>query len=421
MKQQAKQLAQTARRLAQDIGNASSAQKNAVLNDFAKNLNNACEQITAANQQDLVTAEKNNIDAALHERLLFDPPRIAATADAVLQIAAQSDPIGAIDEMRTMPSGIQVGKMRIPLGVLLIIFESRPNVTADAAALSLKAGNAVILRGGSEARHTNSAIADCLEQALAAHGLSRAAQVIENPAHDLVGELLAREDDIDLVIPRGGRGLIERVMRDTRIPVLKHLDGNCHVYIDSAAETEMALSIVENSKTRRYGVCNAAESLLIHHDVAATLLPPLAMILAKHHVEMRVCSESQKLLTNVNVPGATIVAASEDDWQHEYLAAIISIKIVPSLAAAIEHINQYGSAHSDAIVSNDINRCMQFARAVDSSSVLINAATGYADGGEYGLGAEIGISTGKLHARGPVGAQGLTTQKYIVIGNGHCR
>ncbi|MCH9758759.1 MAG: glutamate-5-semialdehyde dehydrogenase [Proteobacteria bacterium] len=421
MKQQAKQLAQTARRLAQDIGNASSAQKNAVLSDFAKNLNNACEQITAANQQDLVTAEKNNIDAALHERLLFDPPRIAATADAVLQIAAQSDPIGAIDEMRTMPSGIQVGKMRIPLGVLLIIFESRPNVTADAAALSLKAGNAVILRGGSEARHTNSAIADCLEQALAAHGLSRAAQVIENPAHDLVGELLAREDDIDLVIPRGGRGLIERVMRDTRIPVLKHLDGNCHVYIDSAAETEMALSIVENSKTRRYGVCNAAESLLIHHDVAATLLPPLAMILAKHQVEMRVCSESQKLLTNVNVPDATIVAASEDDWQHEYLAAIISIKIVPSLAAAIEHINQYGSAHSDAIVSNDINRCMQFARAVDSSSVLINAATGYADGGEYGLGAEIGISTGKLHARGPVGAQGLTTQKYIVIGNGHCR
>lgn len=418
MKQQADQLAQTAKQAAAVIGNAATAAKNAALADFAARLTAAGADIIAANARDLAAAEQNNIDQALRERLHFDEQRLAAAVTGVKDIIALPDPIGSIDALRPMPSGISVGQMRVPIGTLLMIYESRPNVTIDAAALALKAGNAVILRGGSEARHTNAAIADCLSAALNAHGLAQAAQVVRDSSRDLVGQLLQCEQHIDLIIPRGGRALIERVARETHIAVLKHLDGNCHVYIDAAADIDQACAITENSKTRRYGVCNAAESLLIHADIAATALPPIAAALARHGVEMRGCGQTRRHLAGTTLP---LGEATEEDWAREYLAPIISIKVVPDLEAAIAHINRYGSAHSDAIVSNNAAACRRFVRAVDSSSVLVNAATGFADGGEYGLGAEIGISTGKLHTRGPVGLIGLTTRKYIVLGSGQCR
>lgn len=417
--QQATELAHTARRASVRIATADSRQKNAALAAFADNLTAAAAAITAANEKDLAAAADGGLTPALRERLVFAEKQITATAAGVRQIIAQPDPVGAIDELRIMPSGIQVGKMRVPIGVLLMIYESRPNVTADAAALALKAGNAVLLRGGSEAQHTNGAIADCLYRAIQSHGLEKAAQVIDNPARELVNALLQRGDDIDMVIPRGGSGLIKHVAETARMPVLYHQHGNCHVYIDKTADIEMATAIVKNSKTRRYGVCNAAESLLVHRELAAAALPPVAAALAAEKVELRVCRESADILRAAGIGDCT--AASEEDWGREYLAPIISIKIVASLADAIAHINHYGSAHTDTIVSDSIERCRRFLRAVDSSSVLVNAATGFADGAEYGLGAEIGISTSRLHARGPVGAGELTTQKYIVFGNGNCR
>lgn len=417
MKQQAQQLAQNARRSSPAIGNASTQTKNALLADFAGHLNDSAGDIQAANQQDLDAAAA--LAPALRERLVFGEKEIAAATAGIAQVIAQRDPIGAIDNMRVLPSGIQVGQMRMPLGVLLMIYESRPNVTIDAAALALKAGNAVILRGGSEARHTNAAIAKCLQRALAAHGLDMAAQVVADTAHELLHALLLCKDDIDLVIPRGGRQLMETVQQKAQMPALYHPHGNCHVYVDSEADMDMAANIVENAKTRRYGVCNAAESLLVHRDIAADFLPRAAARLAAHKVEMRACQESRPLLEAAGASGVT--DAAEEDYSCEYLAPVISVKIVASLDGAIAHINRYGSAHTDAIVSGSIANCTRFARLVESSSVMVNASTAFADGGEYGLGAEIGIATGKLHARGPIGMDGLTTQKYVVLGSGHCR
>lgn len=419
MQEEAAQLATTARRAAPLIGTAGSARKNAALTQFADNLRARRAELVAANEKDLANA--GGISPALAERLVFADKQISATADSVMQVVAQEDPIGAVDDMRTMPSGIQVGKMRVPLGVLLIIYESRPNVTADAAALGLKAGNAVLLRGGSEAKYTNAAIADCLTQALGAHGLAEAAQLVTNTAHGLVDELLKCQQEIDLLLLRGGPALISNAAQKAKMPVLYHLEGNCHVYVDAAADLAMATAIVENAKTRRYGVCNAAESLLVHADVAAAALPRIAAALAPHGVELRVDAQARAHLTQSAAEYPSLSDAEEEDWAREYLAPILSVKVVESLDEAISHINRYGSAHSDAIVSNDFTACQRFIHAVDSSSVLVNASTAFADGGEYGLGAEIGISTGKLHARGPVGALGLTTQKYIVYGEGNCR
>ena len=413
----ARELAAAARRASRSVGIAPTIVKNAALRCFANLLRERQMTLLQANQKDIAAAAA--LPAAMRERLDFNADRIEDTARGVERIAAQDDPIGAIDDWRIMPSGIQVGKMRMPLGVILIIYESRPNVTADAAALALKAGNAVILRGGSEARHTNAAIGDCLNAALAQHNLADAAQVVANTDRAVVGVLLQCNNDINLVIPRGGRALIERVVDEAKMPVLKHLEGNCHVYIDAAADLAMATAIVDNAKTRRYGVCNAAESVVVHAAVAARALPLVAQALQAKGVEIRCCGESEKLLRAAGVGNLT--AATEEDWRREYLAPIISIKTVASLDEAIAHINTYGSGHTDAIISDDVASGWRFLREVDSSSVLVNASTGFADGGEYGLGAEIGISTDKIHARGPVGVLGLTMQKYVVLGNGECR
>ena len=317
--------------------------------------------------------------------------------------------------MNYRPSGIQIGKMRVPLGVVGIIYESRPNVTVDAAALCLKSGNATILRGGSEAIHSNRAVAECVKQGLAKAGLpSAAVQVIETTDRAAVGELLRMQDYVDVIVPRGGKSLIERVSRESKIPVIKHLDGICHVYIDDQAEQTKAIKVAMNAKTHRYGVCNAMETLLVAEAIAPEILPPLADQLLAKGVELRGCEQTRALLPNIN-------AASEADWSTEYLAPILSIKIVPDMAAAIEHINHYGSHHTDAIITENFTRARQFLREVDSSSVMVNASTRFADGFEYGFGAEIGISTDKIHARGPVGLEGLTSQKYIVLGDGHIR
>lgn len=417
MQQQAAQLAQSARQMAHKIGTARTAVKNAALRAFAENLLAKRATLIAANEKDLAAAA--DLPPALSERLLFGDKQINAAAEGVLQIVAQEDPIGAMDELRVMPSGIEVGKMRVPLGVLLMVYESRPNVTADAAALALKAGNAVLLRGGSEAKHTNAAIAQCLEDALAAHDLSQAAQLVADTSHALVDALLTRKEEIDLLVLRGGAQLVSTAAEKAQMDVLYHLEGNCHIYIDAAADLPMAAKIAENAKMRRTGVCNAAESLLVHAAVAAPALAQVGAALAAYGVEMRACAQAQQHLHAAGI--GNVSAAEEADWSREYLAPVISIKVVASLAEAIAHINRYGSAHSDAIVSGDLNACREFVRAVDSSSVLVNASTAFADGGEYGLGAEIGISTGKLHARGPVGVLGLTTQKYVVYGAGHCR
>ena len=412
----AENIARLAKGAASAVAKASAGQKNAALYRFAELLHENRADICAANNQDRANAE-GKIDDAKLERLSYTEARIQSTIDGINQIIQLPDPVGEIDEWRHQPSGIQVGKMRVPLGVILMIYESRPNVTADAAALALKAGNAVILRGGSEAQQTNNAISDCLRTALREQNLSDSAQVISNGDRQLVQALLQQEDNIDVVIPRGGRGLIERVMNDSKIPVIKHMDGNCHIYIDRSADTTMAVAVADNAKNRRYGVCNAAESLLAHSAVAEQCLPLIAQKFADRGVEMRVCAQSKKILNDF----PKVTDADESDWRREYLAPIISIRVVESLDEAIAHINAYGSGHSDAIITDNQDNAWRFFREVDSSSVLVNASTGFADGYEYGLGAEIGISTNKLHARGPVGVVGLTTQKYVVLGNGNCR
>ena len=397
------------------INRASTAQKNAALLAIADSLDIRRDQLIVANQKDLDAGRGKNLDAALMDRLELTPQRIDAMIDGLRQVAGLEDPVGAVTDLTYRPSGIQVGKMRVPLGVIGIIYESRPNVTCEAASLCLKAGNAAILRGGSEALLSNQAIAACVREGLAAAGLDEnVIQVIDRPDRDAVGQLITMPEFVDVIVPRGGKGLIERVSADAKVPVIKHLDGNCHVYVDDRADLEKAVTVVVNAKTQRYGTCCTMESLLIARSVAEQAIPRIAAEFAKHQVEMRGCEAVRTI-----IPEAS--AACDEDWKEEYLAPIVSIKVVEGLEEAIAHINSHGSQHTDSIITEDFNRAQRFLREVDSSSVMINASTRFADGFEYGLGAEIGISTDKLHARGPVGLEGLTSQKFIVIGDGHIR
>lgn len=397
------------------INRASTAQKNAALLAIADSLNIRRDQLIVANQKDLDAGRGKNLDAALMDRLELTPQRIDAMIDGLRQVAGLEDPVGAVTDLTYRPSGIQVGKMRVPLGVIGIIYESRPNVTCEAASLCLKAGNAAILRGGSEALLSNQAIAACVREGLAAAGLDvNVIQVIDRPDRDAVGQLITMPEFVDVIVPRGGKGLIERVSADAKVPVIKHLDGNCHVYVDDRADLEKAVTVVVNAKTQRYGTCCTMESLLIARAVAEQAIPRIAAEFARHQVEMRGCEAVREI-----IPEAS--AACDEDWKEEYLAPIVSIKVVEGLGEAIAHINSHGSQHTDSIITEDFNRAQRFLREVDSSSVMINASTRFADGFEYGLGAEIGISTDKLHARGPVGLEGLTSQKFIVIGDGHIR
>ena len=409
-------LGRSARAAAAELAYADPGHKNDALLAIAAVLDQRREFILQENQRDLDAASENVIGAAMLERLQLNQARLDSMIEGLQQVAALSDPVGEVTDLRYRPSGIQVGKMRVPLGVIGIIYESRPNVTVDAAALCLKSGNASILRGGKEAMHSNQAIYSCIRQGLQQAGMiDTAVQVVNTADRAAVGHMLEMQDSIDVIIPRGGKSLIERISKDSRIPVIKHLDGVCHVYVDADADPQMALDIAVNAKTRRYGVCNAMETLLLAADIAPQLLPPLVSAMSAHGVELRGCDRTRGL------HGDGIEAASEDDWHTEYLAPILSIRVVDGLQQAIEHINRYGSQHTDAIVSNNYAHAREFMRRVDSSSVMVNASTGFADGFEYGLGAEIGISTDKLHARGPVGLEGLTSQKYVVFGDGNLR
>lgn len=410
-----KQVGEQARAASRAVARASTATKNIALMEMARALRDGAESIIAANVKDMHAAAHKGLDAAMLDRLRLDKKAVASMADGLEQIAALPDPVGEISELKYRPSGIQVGRMRVPLGVIGIIYESRPNVTADAAGLCLKSGNACILRGGSEALHSNQAVAACVHAGLRAAGLPEdTVQVIETADRAAVGELITMNKYVDVIVPRGGKGLIERISNEARIPVIKHLDGVCHVYIDAKADLDKAVKIADNAKTQRYGTCNTMETLLVHEKIAALVLPPLAQIFADKKVELRGDAESRKLVPQMKI-------ATEEDWYAEYLAPILAVRIVKSLDEAIAHITQYGSAHTDAIVTEDYTRAMRFLREVDSSSVMVNASPRFADGFEYGLGAEIGISTDKLHARGPVGLEGLTSLKYIVLGNGQVR
>ncbi|WP_122503595.1 glutamate-5-semialdehyde dehydrogenase [Pseudomonas viridiflava] len=403
-------LGRAAREASRVIGRASTAQKNRALLATAAALDEARAELSAANALDLANGQANGLEPAMLERLALTPARIDGMIVGLRQVASLPDPVGAIRDMSYRPSGIQVGKMRVPLGVVGIIYESRPNVTIDAASLCLKSGNATILRGGSEAIHSNRAIAACIERGLADAAV---VQVVETTDRAAVGALITMPEYVDVIVPRGGKGLIERVSRDARVPVIKHLDGICHVYVSAHADLAKAQKIAFNAKTYRYGICGAMETLLVDQTVAAEFLPPMAAQFREKGVELRGCERTRELI-DVN-------AATEEDWHTEYLAAILSIRVVTGLDEAIEHINHYGSHHSDAIVSDHQGQTRRFMAEVDSSSVMVNAPTCFADGFEYGLGAEIGISTDKLHARGPVGLEGLTCEKYIVIGDGQLR
>jgi len=405
----------SARAAARAMARADTAAKNAALEAIACALDARREALAEANARDLEAGRAAGLDAAVLDRLALTPARIDAMIAGLRQVAALPDPVGAIDHLVPRPSGIRVGRMRVPLGVIGIIFESRPNVTADAAALCLKAGNACILRGGSEAHHSNRAIGDCVTAGLTTAGLpAEAVQVVATTDRAAVGALLAAEGVVDVIIPRGGRSLIERVARESRVPVIKHLDGVCHVFVDADADPERARAIVVNAKTHRLGVCNAMETLLIDRAVAAAQLPAIAAELRAHGIELRGCAESRALVDGM-------AEATEDDWRTEYLGPVLAVRVVDGLDAAIEHIETWGSHHTDAIVTENGSRAQRFLREVDSASVMVNASTRFADGFEYGLGAEIGISTDKLHARGPVGLEGLTTQKYVVLGEGQVR
>jgi len=409
-------LGQAAREASRVLARASTAQKNQALLAIADALDAARPALLVANQQDLARGEANGLDAAMLDRLALTPSRISDMIEGLRQVASLPDPIGAIRDMRYMPSGIQVGKMRVPLGVIGIIYESRPNVTIDAASLCLKSGNATILRGGSEAIDSNQAIARCIQQGLAAVGMpASAVQVVETTDRAAVGALITQPEYVDVIVPRGGKGLIERISAEARVPVIKHLDGICHVYIDQAADVDKAIRVADNAKTQRFAPCNTMETLLVHTAIAAQVLPPLAVIYRDKGVELRGCPQTRALL------GAEVLEASEADWSTEYNAPILSIRLVGSLDEAIEHINRYSSKHTDAIITENFTDARRFLTEVDSSSVMVNASTRFADGFEYGLGAEIGISTDKLHARGPVGLDGLTSEKYVVFGDGHVR
>ncbi len=417
-----RQLGERARAASAVCSAASTSQKNTALLAIADALDSARSALLEANSKDVQAGEQSGLEAALLDRLELNPARIDAMIAGLQQVATLEDPVGKISQMAYRPSGIQVGRMRVPLGVIGIIYESRPNVTVDAAALCLKAGNAAILRGGSEAINSNQAIARCIHSGLTQAELpAHSVQVVETTDRAAVGELITMNEFVDVVVPRGGKGLIERISRDATVTVIKHLDGNCHVYVDADAESAMALDVVVNSKTQRYGVCNAAESLLVHKMRAEQLLPQIASLLAEHGVEMRVCERSAAILSSGGVHNGKVVAATEQDWYEEYLAPIIAVKVVDNLDSAIEHINRYSSAHTECIVTDNHPAAMRFLREVDSSSVIVNASTRFADGFEYGLGAEIGISTDKIHARGPVGLDGLTCEKFIVLGSGQTR
>jgi len=404
-----------ARRAARQMAAAETAAKNTALLAMADAIEHDRDRLIAENRKDLDAGRQNGLDDALLDRLTLNTDRIAGMAEGLRQIAALPDPVGEITDLNYRPSGIQVGRMRVPLGVIGIIYESRPNVTADAAGLCLKSGNAAILRGGSEAIHSNKAIAVCIQSGLKQAGLPEdAVQVVETVDRAAVGALITLKQYVDVIVPRGGKGLIERISAEATIPVIKHLHGVCHVYIDDQADLVKAVPVAFNAKTHRYGVCNAMETLLVARGVAKDVLPTLGKMYQDKGVELRGCAATQKIL-----PG--IKAATETDWQEEYLAPILAIRIVDGLEQAIEHIGQYGSQHTDSIVTENISRARRFLREVDSSSVMVNASTRFADGFEYGLGAEIGISTDKLHARGPVGLEGLTSVKFIVLGDGHVR
>jgi glutamate-5-semialdehyde dehydrogenase len=408
-------LGKAAQGAARVLASAETEQKNLALEAIASNLLRSVQVLAEANSVDMAAGRARNLDAALLDRLELTPERIQGMVDGLLQIVELPDPIGEITDLQTRPSGIELGKMRMPLGVVGIIYESRPNVTADAAGLCLKSGNASLLRGGSEALHSNLAIAKCIRQGLLQAGLpADAVQVVDTADRAAVGAMLKMSQYIDVIIPRGGRSLIERVANESRVPVIKHLDGVCHVYIDKSANLAMAEKIAFNSKTNRYGVCNAMETLLVHSDIAAKVLPGLASRYKEEGVELRGCPRTLEIVSNVS-------AATEEDWFEEYLAPVLSIRIVDCIDEAMDHIDQYGSSHTDSIVTEDKVAADRFLREVNSSSVMVNASTRFADGFEYGLGAEIGISTDRLHVRGPVGLEGLTNQKYVVLGNGQIR
>ncbi|HKK15846.1 MAG TPA: glutamate-5-semialdehyde dehydrogenase [Gammaproteobacteria bacterium] len=415
IRQYIQQIGQQARQASRLMARADTETKNRALQTIADIIEERQAALLEANQQDLHTATESGLDMALLDRLELNEERVQAMANGLRQVAELEDPIGRVTDLHKRPSGIEVGRMRVPLGVIGIIYESRPNVTADAAGLCLKSGNATILRGGSEALRSNQAIASCIQTGLERAGLPRAAvQVIETTDREAVGELLRMQEYVDVIVPRGGKGLIERVSAEARMPVIKHLDGICHVYIDDEADIDMAVNIAYNAKTQRYGTCNTMECLLIAAPVARAVLEKLAPMYRKAHVEIRGCDKSRAIIPDIK-------PATEDDYRTEYLAPVMSLKIVDSLDAAIEHIEEYGSQHTDSIVTENAEKAARFLREVDSSSVLVNASTRFADGYEYGLGAEIGISTDKFHARGPVGLEGLTSQKFVVYGHGQIR
>ena len=411
---------QAARAASAVLASASTAAKNAALLALARRIREQRAALQAANAEDLAAAEEAGLALPMLDRLKLGDGTIEQMAKGCEQVAALPDPIGEITELRRRPSGISVGRMRVPIGVFGMIYESRPNVTIDAATLAIKSGNACILRGGSEAKHSNRALCALVRAALAEAGLpADAVQLIATTDRAAVGLLITNPACVDVIIPRGGKGLIERISREARVPVIKHLDGNCHVYVDAEVDIELALRVTDNAKTQKFSPCNAAESLLVHQASAAAFLPRIGTLFAAKGVEMRCDERSAALLRGV--PGATVTAATEADWSEEYLAPIISIKMVASLDEAIAHVNRYGSHHTDAIMTAHYPSAMRFLREVDSASVMVNASTRFADGFEFGLGAEIGISTDKLHARGPVGLEGLTSLKWVVLGNGEVR
>ncbi len=409
------QIGQQARAASRVMAMADTNAKNRALTEIAAALQNQSAQLLAANAKDVAAAKAYGLDAAAVDRLTLTEKSVRTMAEGLLQIAQLPDLIGAISDLSYRPSGIQVGKMRVPLGVIGIIYESRPNVTADAAGLCLKSGNAAILRGGSEAIHSSQAIAACVHAGLRAAGLPETSvQVIATTDRAAVGELITMKDYVDVIVPRGGKSLIARISDEAKVPVIKHLDGICHVYIDDEADLDKAIRIADNAKTQRYGVCNTMETLLVSIGVAAVVLPRLCKIYMDKGVELRGDDAARALVPQMK-------AATEEDWRTEYLAPILSVRVVAGLDAAIEHINTYSSQHTDSIVTENYTKAMRFLREVDSSSVMVNASTRFADGFEYGLGAEIGISTDKIHARGPVGLEGLTSQKFIVLGSGQIR
>lgn len=408
-------LGQQARDASRALARAGSEQKNTALLAMAAAIRASADLLKQENAKDLMAGQDKGLDAALLDRLTLTDARIESMAEGLEQIAALPDPVGEISNMTYRPSGIQLGQMRVPLGVIGIIYESRPNVTADAAGLCLKSGNATILRGGSEAMHSNQAIAACIQQGLAAANLPSASiQVVATTDRVAVGHLITMPEYVDVIVPRGGKSLIERISKDARVPVIKHLDGICHVYIDEQADIQMAQDIAFNAKSHRYGVCNAMETLLVHQAIADKVLPDLAVRFQAEGVELRGCERVRQILPDA-------VAATEADWDTEYLAEILAIRIVDSVDAAMDHIHRHSSGHTESIVTQNYDTARRFLREVDSSSVMVNASTRFADGFEYGLGAEIGISTDKLHARGPVGLNGLTSQKWIVLGSGQIR